>query len=104
MVALRGVCESVGLVRMVQVTKETCLIEATIDGLVTMPHQISVHQYGDMSEGGHRYQGRRQEFEEGRAELLGCEAPETTWRRAPKFFGSQKPHPLINDSLRMCKK
>ena len=49
-------------------------------------------------------QGRRQEFEEGRAELLGCEAPETTWRRAPKFFGSRKPHPLINDSLRMCKK
>ncbi len=56
MVALRGsVCEGVGLVRMVQVTKETCLIEATIDGLAAMPHQISVHAYGDMSEGGHRY-------------------------------------------------
>ncbi len=48
-------------------------------------------------------QGHRQEFEEGGAELLGF-APETTWRGAPKFFIDRKPHPLINDSLRMCKK
>ena len=43
-------------------------------------------------------QGRRQEFEEGGAELKGCEAP-GFWRRAPKIFGNRKPHLLINDSI-----
>ncbi len=36
------------------------------------------------------WQGRRQEFEEGGAELKGCEG-------APKIFGDRKPHLLIND-------
>ncbi len=55
-VALRGrECEGVGLVRMVQLSEEMCLIEATIDGLSAAKHEVKVHEYGDMSEGGIRY-------------------------------------------------
>ena len=51
----RGQCEGVGLVRMVQVSTDTCLIEATIDRLSDCTYEVKVHEYGDMSEGGDRY-------------------------------------------------
>ncbi len=44
------------------------------------------------------HQGRRQDFEEGGAELKGCEAS-GFWRRATKICDDQKPHLLINDSF-----
>lgn len=47
-------CGGVGLVRMVQVNRDTCLIEATIDRLSRHHHEVKVHEYGDMSEGGDR--------------------------------------------------
>ena len=40
-----------GLVRMVQVTPEQCVVEGTVDGLTPGQHAIQVHQYGDLSEG-----------------------------------------------------
>ncbi len=50
-VALRG-REGVGLVRMVQLTDDKCLIEATIDRLPATQHEVKVHEYGDLSGGG----------------------------------------------------
>ena len=40
-----------GLVRMVQVTPEQCVVEGTVDGLTPGQHAIQVHQYGDLSDG-----------------------------------------------------
>lgn len=50
----RGEGKGVGLVRLVQVSKEHCLIEATVDGLSPLQHEVKVHEYGDLSEGGDR--------------------------------------------------
>ncbi|KAJ8935148.1 hypothetical protein NQ314_012966 [Rhamnusium bicolor] len=40
-----------GVVRFVQVTPNVCIIDGTIDGLKAGPHQISIHECGDLSEG-----------------------------------------------------
>lgn len=51
--ALKG--RGVGLVRLVQTSEEECLIEATIDGLSIEQHEIKIHEYGDLADGGDRY-------------------------------------------------
>ena len=50
-VILRGEGRVGGLVRMVQVTPDRCVVEGTVDGLAPGQHDIRVHQYGDLSEG-----------------------------------------------------
>ena len=40
-----------GLVRLVQVNNDCCVIEGTVDGLEPGPLQIRVLQYGDLSQG-----------------------------------------------------
>lgn len=43
-----------GLVRLVQVDEQYCVVEGTLDGLQTGPHQIRVLEYGDLSQGSAR--------------------------------------------------
>lgn len=43
-----------GLVRLVQVDEQYCVVEGTLDGLQTGPHQIRVLEYGDISQGSAR--------------------------------------------------
>ncbi|XP_041469502.1 copper chaperone for superoxide dismutase-like [Lytechinus variegatus] len=51
-VALLETGESVrGVVRLLQVAQETCIIDGTIDGLSPGKHPLRIHQYGDISEG-----------------------------------------------------
>ncbi|XP_019402903.1 PREDICTED: copper chaperone for superoxide dismutase [Crocodylus porosus] len=38
-----------GVVRFLQVSREKCLIEGTIDGLVPGPHGLHVHEFGDLT-------------------------------------------------------
>lgn len=40
-----------GVVRLLQVAQETCIIDGTIDGLSPGKHSLRVHQYGDISDG-----------------------------------------------------
>eukprot|EP00057_Strongylocentrotus_purpuratus_P019570 XP_011674044.1 PREDICTED: LOW QUALITY PROTEIN: copper chaperone for superoxide dismutase [Strongylocentrotus purpuratus] len=40
-----------GVVRLLQVAQETCIIDGTIDGLSPGEHSLRVHQYGDISDG-----------------------------------------------------
>ncbi|XP_076818050.1 copper chaperone for superoxide dismutase-like isoform X1 [Clavelina lepadiformis] len=40
-----------GVVRIVQLANNNCLIEGTIDGLTPGKHGLNVHEYGDLSDG-----------------------------------------------------
>lgn len=40
-----------GVVRLVQLDNEKCLIEGTLDGLTPGKHSLKVHEYGDLSNG-----------------------------------------------------
>lgn len=40
-----------GVIRMIQVNDETCVIDGTIDGLSPGPHGLHVHECGDISKG-----------------------------------------------------
>lgn len=40
-----------GVVRFIQATPDTCIIDGTIDGLTTGTHSIEVHENGDLSRG-----------------------------------------------------
>ncbi len=53
-VALKGEGELIGLVRMVQSSAVSCVIEATMDGLPAGKYSICVHQLGDLSQQGYR--------------------------------------------------
>lgn len=44
----------VGLIRMVQLNGETCLIEGTVDGLKPGDHGLNIHEFGDISNGPER--------------------------------------------------
>lgn len=44
-----------GVVRMVQVDHELCVIDGTIDGLSPGPHGLHVHECGDLSKGCDRF-------------------------------------------------
>lgn len=44
-----------GLVRLVQVDEQYCVIEGTLDGLQTGSHQVRVLEYGDLSHGSARW-------------------------------------------------
>ncbi|XP_072495306.1 copper chaperone for superoxide dismutase isoform X2 [Notamacropus eugenii] len=50
-VAMLGTSGAVqGVVRFLQVSPQSCLIEGTIDGLEPGPHGLHVHQYGDLTQ------------------------------------------------------
>lgn len=38
-----------GLVRFLQVTPRSCLVDGAIDGLQPGPHGLHVHEFGDLS-------------------------------------------------------
>jgi len=44
-------CNAIGVVRMVQASEDSCIIEGTLDGLKPGTHGLYVHEYGDLSEG-----------------------------------------------------
>lgn len=44
-----------GVVRLVQVDNEQCVIDGTIDGLSPGSHGLHVHECGDISQGCQRY-------------------------------------------------
>ena len=52
--ALRGSDGIQGLVRMVQLSPEQCVIDGSVDGLVSGPHDVKVHVYGDITKGCNR--------------------------------------------------
>ena len=49
-----GGVSGLGLARLVQATPTQCVVEATIDGLPPGHYQVSVHEYGDLSQGCNR--------------------------------------------------
>ena len=51
---LKGKSVAVGLVRMVQ-TPSSCVVEATVDKLAIGEYCMNIHQLGDLSFGGNRY-------------------------------------------------
>lgn len=40
-----------GVVRLVQLTKDVCLIDGTVDGLSPGQHALNIHTYGDLTKG-----------------------------------------------------
>ncbi|XP_060530238.1 copper chaperone for superoxide dismutase-like isoform X2 [Cylas formicarius] len=40
-----------GVVRFVQINRDTCIVDGTIDGLHPVSHSLAVHEYGDLSKG-----------------------------------------------------
>lgn len=40
-----------GVIRLVQLTKDLCLIDGTVDGLSPGKHALNIHTYGDISDG-----------------------------------------------------
>ena len=40
-----------GVVRMVQVSPDTCVVEGTVDGLTPGQHGLFIHENGDLSRG-----------------------------------------------------
>ena len=40
-----------GVVRMVQVAPDTCVVEGTVDGLTPGQHALRIHENGDLSQG-----------------------------------------------------
>ena len=55
MAILKAEGGQIGLVRMVQVTSSSCVVEATIDNIPIGEYSINIHQLGDISRGGDRY-------------------------------------------------
>lgn len=43
-----------GVVRLVQLDNEQCVIDGTIDGLTPGKHGLHIHECGDISQGCHR--------------------------------------------------
>ncbi len=40
-----------GLIRMVQVSEDSCVMEGTVDGLQPGTHSLAIHENGDLSLG-----------------------------------------------------
>ena len=40
-----------GVIRFVQLDEENCAIDGTVDGLMSGPHAIHIHEFGDLSDG-----------------------------------------------------
>lgn len=40
-----------GVIRMVQLSKDLCLIDGTVEGLPPGQHALNVHTYGDLTKG-----------------------------------------------------
>lgn len=55
---LKGKNEGIGLIRMVQTTSTQCVIEITLDRLPCGDYAVNIHQLGDLSHGGERYQDK----------------------------------------------
>ena len=53
--ALKGKGQLIGLVRMVQASAVSCVVEATLDGLPAGEYAVNIHELGDLSDGGKRY-------------------------------------------------
>ena len=43
-----------GVIRMVQTSQSTCVLDGTVDGLPAGKHRLFVHECGDISEGCNR--------------------------------------------------
>lgn len=48
---LAGVGSVQGVVRFLQVSEDTCVIDGTVDGLSPGLHGIHIHEFGDLSMG-----------------------------------------------------
>ena len=49
-----------GIVRMIQVSPDLCVIEGTIDHLTPGKHSVVVHELGDLSQGCLRWERERE--------------------------------------------